>query len=677
MTDAKIENNLVLGDLISAAFQLAYFIHDNRATAMHIAISAVRKLRVESTAQGRRAYYTPTGQSGYRATRTKISLSDLHLLQRLVYIESEVYERIAEERQWGLGQMEMIIRFIKHLVKITIKRNSFYVSLALSRVLHDYTTAEAIEIYNCVVQDPERARENYYYRSQKASLMRELKERFGDMLRIRKAKHGEERFEAQEDSKKYLELIDACLLQFMPWYSKCVLPVDFDPIKSVVTPLLFKGDLPDEEHATELNRIHTLLHPSCFRRLVLGLGLATPDQRLDVPCFFLSSDEPGSLGRRLDPPPVSEEELHIISDEITKEAKRRKKYFGPILSVRVDGIERGHLDLNRTNSLRLEIEAGTELIEVQGGDSSEEIMVATHLVTYDEFGIVLSKSEVVLEGGQALSFEIVSGDKPSSGTSRTLVMIRYRETRPIGALSLLLRQLTFYFPTRVNLQELIGVPKPAQVFLFALMGIAALVIYFQAIDQPKPGIISVQTEPGASDEAKVAPPGTPPQSPREANQAAGKQKAEPDSSESARPRAEQQERTPGDPMSMERTRAPKSRSSSVKLLAVKRIYISTSDNGPLSQQIRELLIKSLESIGRFEIVRGKEEADAMLDIFAIKELNGGKIALGLQLVSAEGETIWPRGIKPSATKYAGYPADVTDRALKDLYNDIQRMEKRR
>jgi len=326
----------------------------------------------------------------------------------------------------------------------------------------------------------------------------------------------------------------------------------------------------------------------------------------------------------------------------------------------------------------LEIEAGTELIEVQGGDSSEEIMVATHLVTYDEFGIVLSKSEVVLEGGQALSFEIVRGDKPSSGTSRTLVMIRYRETRPIGALSLLLRQLTFYFPTRVNLQEWIGVPKPAaQVFLFALMGIAALVIYFQAIDQPKPGITSVQTEPDASDEAKVAPPSTPPQSPREANQAAGKQKAEPDSSESVRPRAEQQERTPGDPMSMERTRAPKSRSTSVKLLAVKRIYISTSDNGPLSQQIREMVIKRLESIGRFEIVRGKEEADAMLDIFAIKELNGGKIALGLQLVSAEGETIWPRGIKLSATNYAGYPADVTDQALKDLYNDIQRMEKRR
>lgn len=667
MTDAKIENNLALGDLISAAFQLAYFIHDNRATAIHIAISALRKLRVESTAQGRRAYYTPTGQSGYRATRTKVSLSDLHLLQRLVYIESEVYERIAEQRQWELGQMEMIIRFIKHLVKITIKRNSFYVSLALSRVLHDYTTADAIEIYNCVVQDPERARENYYYRSQKACLLRELKERFGDMLRIRKAKHGEERFEAQEDPKNYLELINACLLRFMPWHSKCVLPADFDPIKKVVTPLLFKGVLPDEEHATELNRIHTLLHPSCFTRLVLGLGLDSPDQRVDVPCFFLSSDEPGSLGRRLDPPPVSEEELHIISDELTKEAKRRKKYVGPILSIWVDGIERGHLDLNRTKSLRLEIEAGAELIEVRSGDSS--IIIAARLLTYDEVGIVPSKSEVVLEGGQVVSFEFGGSDEPFSETSKTLVMITYRETRPIGALSRFLRPLKLYLPTRVNLQEWIGVPKPAQVFLFVLMGIAAGLIYFQVIKQPNSRIMPV-TEPGATDEGKVAPPGTSPQSPGEANQEAEKQKAQPDSSE-------QQEPTAGARMPVERTRAPKSRSSAVKLLEVKRIYVNTSDNEQLSQQIREMFIRGLESKGRFEIVRGKEAADAMLDISAIKELDGGKIALGLQLVSAEGEIFWPRRINASATKYAGYPADVIERALKNLYNDIQRMEKRR
>ena len=66
MTDLNLEGNASVDELITKAFQLAYFIHDDRAIAMHIAISAFRKLEVASTAQGRRVYYTPTGQSGYR-----------------------------------------------------------------------------------------------------------------------------------------------------------------------------------------------------------------------------------------------------------------------------------------------------------------------------------------------------------------------------------------------------------------------------------------------------------------------------------------------------------------------------------------------------------------------------------------------------------------------------------
>jgi hypothetical protein len=678
MTDAKIESHAAKGDLISAAFQLAYFIHDDRAGAMHIAISALRKLKVASTAQSRRAYYTPTGQSGYRAARTKVSLSDLHMLQQLIYIESEVYERIAEQGQKeSLGQLDMIIRFIKHLVRITIKRNSFYVSLGLSRVLYNYTIGEAIEIYSSVVQDPERARENYYYRSQKASLMRELKERFGDTLRVRKAKHGEERFEAQEDSKQYLELIKTCLFQFMPWQTKCVLPADFNPSKSIVAPLLFKGNHPDEEHGVEMNRIHTLLHPNCFRHLVLALGLDPPDRRLEVPYFFLMKDDSGSLGHRLNPPSLSEKEIDVISDRITKEAGHRMKHRGKLLSILVDGIERRRMDISRTYSLRLEIEAGTELIEVRSCDSPEEILLATHLLAHDESGLRPSKTEVVLEGGQAISFEIQSVDKASSETSSGLVTIRYRETHPMRVVSLLSRRLTFYLLAGFDIRKWRGIltSKPAQIFLFLLMGIASLLVYFRFIDKPDQPIVAVQKEPAQSDEGKAHPPATSPPAPPETTQETEKQKAE---SESTPPKTQQQEpslgaRTP----STERTRAPMPRSRSVMLLAVKRIIVSTPDDGPLSRQIRELLTKGLESSGRFDIVARKEEADAMLDISRVQALEGGKVSLALQLVNAEGQTLWPRNIKTAGTRYSGYPADVTDLVLKDLYNDIQRMEKRR
>jgi hypothetical protein len=119
------------------------------------------------------------------------------------------------------------------------------------------------------------------------------------------------------------------------------------------------------------------------------------------------------------------------------------------------------------------------------------------------------------------------------------------------------------------------------------------------------------------------------------------------------------------------------RARSVTLLTVKRIYVNTPNDEPLSRQIRDLLAKGLESFGRFEIVARMEEADAMLDISATESPGGGRVALVLQIVNAGGQPLWPAENKTAGARYSGYPADVTDRALKDLYNDIQRMEKRR
>src|SRR5205814_2961716 len=107
----------------------------------------------------------------------------LHLLQRLVYIESELFERLLEGQQKTVQQDDLIIRYIKHLVRITTKHNSFYVTLGLCRLLYNYSTGETSEIYNLVLQDPERIRDDYYYRSRKKSLMQPTKDRFRNLSR--------------------------------------------------------------------------------------------------------------------------------------------------------------------------------------------------------------------------------------------------------------------------------------------------------------------------------------------------------------------------------------------------------------------------------------------------------------------------------------------------------------
>jgi len=165
-----------IDDWLNKAFKLAFFIHGRRDIVKQIAASAMNKLETASNAQFKRYYYTPTGRAETsRATRSRVSLNDLQLLQRLVFVESENFEKQNETAK-TTSEKNLLVYFIKHLVRISLKRNSFYVTLGISRILHNYGTNDAMEIYNIVVQDPDRVHDDYY-RSRKGVLMKELKAR--------------------------------------------------------------------------------------------------------------------------------------------------------------------------------------------------------------------------------------------------------------------------------------------------------------------------------------------------------------------------------------------------------------------------------------------------------------------------------------------------------------------
>src|SRR6185369_5758803 len=243
------------------AFQLAYFIHRERKTAIEIATRALNKLQVAATAQGKRLYYRLTGRGEARKARSKVSMGEPHLLQRLVYIESEDYERrkesAAQEQDSGAiaaRQSDLIVYFIKHLVRITTRRNSFYVTLGLSRLLYNYTTAETMELYNLVIQDPDRVHDDYYYRSRKGVLLKELKERFGELIQVTKSARGEQRWLASGNGRDHHDLVSECLSWFTPWSTPCVVPERLDPFNETIAQLNFAGRHADEEHEVEENR---------------------------------------------------------------------------------------------------------------------------------------------------------------------------------------------------------------------------------------------------------------------------------------------------------------------------------------------------------------------------------------------------------------------------------------
>jgi len=123
--------------LPNRALQLAYFLHLERTMAAEIASRALNKLQLAATAQGKRLYYRLTGRPDTRKARSKVSMGEPHLLQRLVYVESDEYERrkesAAQNSQPTNGvtaarHSDLVVYFIKHMVRITARRNSFYVT---------------------------------------------------------------------------------------------------------------------------------------------------------------------------------------------------------------------------------------------------------------------------------------------------------------------------------------------------------------------------------------------------------------------------------------------------------------------------------------------------------------------------------------------------------------------
>lgn len=371
---------------LQRAFQLAFFIHGEREVASRIAVEAVARTEVAATAQKKRRYYHPVGRSSPSDPaagaphRTKVSMEGAQLLQRLVYVVSDPYERRQETASRGeLSEEDMIIRFVKHLVRLTVKRNSFYVSLGVGRLLHDYGTSDAMDLYSLVVGDPGRSRDDYYYRSRKRQLMKELEERFAGLLEVVRGARGETRFRVHDDDTGR-ELVGKCLQAFTPWDTRCTVPSDFDPQSQELESLVFADDDPDREHPVELRRMHALLHPGCFQALVASLGLEAPGQRLQVPCFAGAQGGSGGGGRDSGEE-LDGAELGELVGVLEEQAQRRRHHQATILSVAVDGVEKARFEPSREAGARFELDPGAELVEVFSHPLGEEpLLLATRLL---------------------------------------------------------------------------------------------------------------------------------------------------------------------------------------------------------------------------------------------------------------------------------------------------------
>jgi hypothetical protein len=396
---------LLKDELLTHPFQLAYFIHDDKETAKRITMAALEKLETATHKQDKRLYYFNVGR------RNRISFTSLHLLQRLVYDESEKYEKLREhDLACPLSEDRLLVFFIKHLVKITVRRKSLYVALGLSRILHRYSTAETMEIYNVVIQDPARVSDEDYFRAGKKLIMSELESRFGELLSITHGARGERRFAAHDRPERFATLVSRCLSAFTPWLTDCHVPERFNPMTDELPALRFNNSDPDEEHSVEVNRFHAMLHPACFARLLWALGFAPSEERLEIPWFCLASrgdEDDAGTDDPSGPAELGEDDRNDIRDYLGKQNRRRKSLKAERLRFVADGAEVAQLDLQQAGPVRFQLPEYTEFLEIRSCDTQGEILLATHPLDYGgDDRLKPHYAVIVLGRGQQLAFTL-------------------------------------------------------------------------------------------------------------------------------------------------------------------------------------------------------------------------------------------------------------------------------
>ena len=425
-----LANSLTEDELRRRAFDLAHFILRDESAASRATEEAIRVIDV--------ALYTQDRRLGYYAKRrrTKVRLGEMQALQVLVYAKSEREERRLEER--GVAEDIFLMRYLKHLVLITVKRNSFFVSLGLSRILCNYTTSEAQRINDLVQQNPDGGREEAYYRRKKGNLMREVLNRFGPSLTVERRAHGEERFRCLPEARPYLSWIQECLQVFTPWDTACArIPEKFDPISDVLTWLFPHDGDADREHEVEIRRMHSLLHPDCFEQLLSILLMDHPNERIEVPHFLSDPSDP-SDGIPSHTPPgsgqpltarLTEELMQNLKASLERESQRRRSFRPSALRFVVDGTERAQWRLAKGRPPQVEIRDEDLLIEVFGmRDDGEELLLAAHLLRRgfnDNFEAI--DATLTLERGQQIRLSIEPLPKTDDEDPGAIATVKYRQ----------------------------------------------------------------------------------------------------------------------------------------------------------------------------------------------------------------------------------------------------------
>jgi hypothetical protein len=438
-------------DYFDRAFALAYWIHANKEIAFFIAEDALDELPSMLGNQEKNRKPS-TRLSGFwkggertRPLRKTIKLNERQMLQWLVYKHSEPWERQTEHSN-GLylpTEEDLIVRYLKHLAYLTLRYSSFYVTLAVGSLLHQFDRRETRLFYDILTQsDSARMKDMGYIGKQRLELLERIRQRFDRLIQTSKTPAGDKQFVMRPTTQWVIELVAECLRRLTPWDTACVVEAGFEVTD--IPGFYFSGTGSDED-LIELDRIHTVLEPECFARFVEGLSkyvrtlpgdnqdrgcnYDSLNERLAVPQFSNFPSGP-SRGDRFQSPKLATEDYIRLQRTLEARARRRKSFTPQQLCIYVDDALSQSFNLRLASHIQFLIGPEVGVIEVRGRDAVGELTLATLLVEYDQIPMGGAfRDSVVHQGGQKVTIQLTPNRDAKGEVEGAQVEVSYAEPR--------------------------------------------------------------------------------------------------------------------------------------------------------------------------------------------------------------------------------------------------------
>jgi len=263
-------------------------------------------------------------------------------------------------------------------VKTVLNHNSFYAAVGMAEVLCDYSAQQTIEMYDLVTRSRAEHKDWAACSHARLTFLNNIVRRFGDRVELRKEGTAH-KLNWRRPTTAEAGLLKRSLTQFLPPLSPPPEPAGGNGFLMRFSPFL-------QESFTEMNRIYRFLDPEQFKELPAQiLSRGTPEafedhlRILDRAAPAPTDPDSGSnLGDGASPG----FDLDRLRDLIKRCHNRRRRLAPGSLSIRVDGVDRGIIDIQNP-SCDVVLEEGASVVKLMGRDYEQaSVTVATYLLTY-------------------------------------------------------------------------------------------------------------------------------------------------------------------------------------------------------------------------------------------------------------------------------------------------------